>query len=177
MAHAPQPPFEELSSSQQEAVQRAAQWRKTGVAYAIEQGTRPSTIGYILSSNPLAELAWIGEKFLEWSDQDPPLDDILTNVSLYWFTQAYPRSLYPYRAYHKFMEGQPYLSKPTGYSWFAKELSPGIKAGVEKACNLVAYKEHNYGGHFAALECPKELLEDLEEYVQVVWKTDSEASC
>jgi hypothetical protein len=47
---------------------------------------------------------------------------------------------------------------------------------VEKACNLVAYKEHEHGGHFAALECPKELLEDLEEYVQVVWKTGSKAS-
>lgn len=171
MIRVPHPAFVNMNSYEQNAVLRTTEWRKTGVAYAIEQATRPSTIGYVLSSNPLAELAWIGEKFLEWSDQDPPLDDILTNVSLYWFTQAYPRSLHPYRAIFNFLaEDQPYLSKPTGYSWFAYELSPGIKAGVEKVCNLVTYKEHERGGHFAALECPKELLEDLEDYVQTVWK-------
>lgn len=164
MIHAPQPALEDLDSAQEKAVLRATQWRKTGVAYAMEQGTRPSTIGYVLSSSPLAELAWIGEKFLEWSDQDPSLDDILTNVSLYWFTKTYPRSLYPYRAYTS-MEGQPYLTKPTEYPWYAYELSPGIKTELEMICNLITYKEREREGHFAALECPKELLEDLEEYV------------
>lgn len=69
----------------------------TGTAYALEHGTRPGTIGLILASNPLALLAWVGEKFLEWSDHDPSLDTILEAVTLYWLTETFPRAIYTYR--------------------------------------------------------------------------------
>ncbi|PVI04035.1 epoxide hydrolase-like protein [Periconia macrospinosa] len=174
LIRAPIPEFETLASFEQQAVLRANKWRESGTGYGIEHATRPSTIGFVVSSNPLSVLAWIGEKFLEWSDQDPPLDDILTNISLYWFTQAFPRSIHPYRRiFASNRPDQEYISKPTGYSWFGYELFPGIKAGVEKVCNLVSYRQHERGGHFAALERPEELLEDVEEYVQVVWKPKS----
>ena len=123
-------------------------------------------------SNPASR---IGEKFLEWSDQDPPLDDILTNVSLYWFTNGFPRSIYPYRE----MFGQsriqmPYISKPFGFSWFPKEIFPGIESEVKQKGDLVFYRQQkNGGGHFAALEKPQELWADVEEYVQLVWKKRS----
>jgi hypothetical protein len=90
----------------------------TGMAYAMEHATRPSTIGLALSSSPLALLSWfvhlrlalpgvpwvnhtdsarIGEKFLDWSDprQPPSLDTILGMVSLYWFTSCFPQSIGP----------------------------------------------------------------------------------
>ena len=57
-------------------------FQKLASAYAYEQGTRASTIGIVLASNPLALLAWIGEKFLTWTDEDPSLDTILDAVSL-----------------------------------------------------------------------------------------------
>lgn len=59
--------------------------------------TRPSTVSLLLGSNPLATLAWIGEKYLEWSDVDPDLDTILEVASLYWFTESGGKSVYPYR--------------------------------------------------------------------------------
>ncbi|KAH7396477.1 epoxide hydrolase-like protein [Pyrenochaeta sp. MPI-SDFR-AT-0127] len=166
-----QPDLASLNAIEKNALDRAVKWRATGSAYAQEHGTRPSTIGHVLSSNPLALLAWIGEKFLEWTDEDPSLDSILTNVSLYWFTQSFPRSIYPYRQLFgtsgtKFE----YLKKPTGFSFYPYELFPGIKHVLEKNCNLVFYRQHEHGGHFAALEMPQELWDDVEEFVGKVWK-------
>src|SRR4051812_4023337 len=86
-----------LSPLEQDGVKRGKVWQANGTAYSFEHNTRPSTIGLILSSSPLALLAWIGEKFLEWSDESPELDIILESVMLYWLTQSGGRGLYPYR--------------------------------------------------------------------------------
>ena len=87
-------PIDELEKS---CLGNAAEFYSTGVAYALEHGTRTGTIGLALSSSPLALLSWIGEKFLEWTDEDPPLEQILESVSLYWLTDTFPRCIYPYR--------------------------------------------------------------------------------
>jgi hypothetical protein len=86
-----------LSPTESDGLKRWQKWKATGTAYAMEHGTRPSTIGFILSSNPLALLAWIGEKFLDWTDKDPDLDTILTSVSLYWLTKCAHSNLWSYR--------------------------------------------------------------------------------
>ncbi|KAF1851359.1 epoxide hydrolase-like protein [Cucurbitaria berberidis CBS 394.84] len=171
MSVADQPDEKSLSALEKRALDRSVAWRATGTSYALEHSTRPSTIGHVLSSSPLALLAWIGEKFLEWTDEDPSLDTILTNISLYWFTDGFPRSIYPYRALFGPSGNQfGYLPKPTGFSFFPYELVVGTKSGVEKNCNLTFYKQHEHGGHFAALERPKELWEDVEEFVGQTWK-------
>jgi microsomal epoxide hydrolase len=86
-----------VSDHERQGLLYGQKFMRTGTAYALEHATRPSTIGLVLGSNPLALLAWIGEKFLEWSDQDPPLDTILESVTLYWLTETLPRAIYPYR--------------------------------------------------------------------------------
>lgn len=53
-----QPDFNALSALEKRAMESARRWRETGSAYAQEHGTKPSTIGAVLSSNPLALLAW-----------------------------------------------------------------------------------------------------------------------
>lgn len=65
---------------------------------------------------------------------------------------------------------QQHVKKPTGFSFFPYELMPGIKEVIEKSANLVYYKQHERGGHFAALERPKELWGDVEEFVGEAWK-------
>lgn len=113
----------------------------------------------------------IGEKFIEWSDTTPSIDHILTNISLYWFTQGFPRSIYPYRSlFAPDQKQNPFISKPLGFSFFQHELFPGIKGAIEKKANLVTYNQHEKGGHFAALEQPKELFSDVEEFVKKAWK-------
>ena len=92
-------PMESLDDFEKRCLERGTEFQMTGSAYAMEQGTRPSTIGLVLTANPLALLAWIGEKFLTWSDEDPSLDSILESVSLWWFTETMPRSCYPYRRF------------------------------------------------------------------------------
>jgi microsomal epoxide hydrolase len=109
----------------------------------------------------------IGEKFLEWSDETPELSHILTNISLYYFTSSFPTSIYPYRGLGTAME---YVKVPTGVSWFPHELMPCPKYIIEKNSNLVSFKMHEKGGHFAALERPEELWADVEEFVRVAWK-------
>ncbi|KAF7446885.1 epoxide hydrolase protein [Pyrenophora tritici-repentis] len=163
-----------LSNLEKEALARTQAWEPLGMGYAIEHGSRPSTIANVLSSNPLAILAWIGEKFLEWTDEDPSIDEILTNVSLYWFTNCITRSIYTYR--ELFRGGvvnidEPAKSdKPLGISWFQFEFRPIFESVAAKNHNLVFYKQHERGGHFAALERPNELFEDVEAFVSKAWK-------
>lgn len=83
---------------EQAGLERAEWFTKLGSAYALEHATRPSTIGLVLSSSPLALLVWIGEKFLEWSDEPHlPTSTILADVTLYWLTNCASTSLWPYR--------------------------------------------------------------------------------
>lgn len=167
------------------ALEKAAEAVDTGLAFLLEQGTRAATIGLALSSSPLALLSWIGEKFLEWSDEDTPLDKILESVTFYWLTDTFPRCLYHNRGMGRpdekpsiarvsaLMGGSqlklPYVQKPTGYSLFAKEIVPVPKSWAVLSCNLVSYNQHDRGGHFAAMEKPKELLEDIEVYIKKAW--------
>jgi len=65
------------------------------------------------------------------------------------------------------------IKKPTGFSFFPMELAPGPRYKLEQEANLVTYKQHESGGHFAALEKPKELWEDVEEFVAKVWEASS----
>ena len=97
MGMPPGGPGESPTAEEQRALQRAYGFQNTGNAFLLEDGTRTATIGIVLSSSPLALLAWIGEKFLEWSDEDPPLQKILEAVTLYWMTDTISRSLYHHR--------------------------------------------------------------------------------
>jgi pimeloyl-ACP methyl ester carboxylesterase len=165
---------EELSDFEKKVVERAKLWAREGNGYAIEHGTRPATIAFAINSNPLSLLAWIGEKFLEWSDQTPSLDEILTNVSLYWFTNSFPRSIYPYQAsFNKSAEPLPdfpYVVKPLGFSWFMAEIIPGFQSAIAKQGNLVFHRKHVKGGHFAAIERPMDMLQDIEDFTHLVWQ-------
>lgn len=148
-------------------ISRVQQWRGTGMAYALEHASRPSTISAVLSSSPIALLSWIAEKFHEWSDETPSLETILDDVTLWWFTESLPRSIYPYRAI--FARKMPVrIEKPFGFSMFPYEITVGLKSIAEGYGNLVFYRQHEHGGHFAALERPKEFFEDLEEFVGIV---------
>ncbi|KAF2216516.1 hypothetical protein CERZMDRAFT_119933 [Cercospora zeae-maydis SCOH1-5] len=170
-----------MSDAEAAALPRGVRFRDTGFAYALEHGTRTATIGHALSASPLALLAWIGEKFLEWTDEDPPLDAILDSVSLYWFTDTLPRCIYPYRGLTggderpriSAVSGRGrrvlYVEKPSGYSFFPKELSPMPISWVATSANLVFSNAHEGGGHFAAMEKPKELLADVEAWAKKAW--------
>ncbi|EMC97765.1 hypothetical protein BAUCODRAFT_31760 [Baudoinia panamericana UAMH 10762] len=187
------PPPENASSLPMDALEakalkRGEAFMYEGNAYMREHATRTATIGLALSASPLALLAWIGEKFLEWTDEDPSVDEILTSVSLYWLTDTFPRCIYPYRGPPQKDRPRPeHISKPSGYSFFHMELAPTPKSWAETYANIVTYNQHSKGGHFAvghtervspkvdanshqAMEQPEALLSDVEEWVKKVWK-------
>lgn len=115
------------------------------MAYALEHGTRPATIGLVLSSSPLALLAWIGEKHLEWSDTDDiPLDKILSMITLYWFTSSISRCIWPYRSLvlGRGGSGQISTTKPMGYSAF-RDITVLPKAWSKYYPNMKFRKAHD----------------------------------
>jgi len=161
-------PDDKISEAEKKGLDRMDEFMEVGRAYAIEHETRPSTIGLVLSSSPIAQLAWIGEKFLAWSDPSttPSLNTILADITLYWLTECYPTSIYAYREAKSVL----CVDKPMGYSWFPYELAPIPRAWAEKTGKMVFFRAHEKGGHFAALERPEALWEDVEEWVKAAWK-------
>ncbi|CVK98882.1 related to epoxide hydrolase [Fusarium mangiferae] len=159
---------------EREGLKRAEWFTKFGSAYALLHAIKPATIGLALSASPVPLLAWIGEKFLDWTDDDLPLDAVLESVSLYWLTQCFSTSLWPYR--QLFTPGNIgahenpvwHINKPLGMSWFPKEIAPVPEAWTATTGDLVLFKKHNKGGHFAAMEHPDVLLADLEEFIDIV---------
>jgi microsomal epoxide hydrolase len=103
----------------------------------------------------------VGEKLQAWTAETPSVEELLDSVTLYWLTEP------------TFFHNEPslYIKKPMGYSWHPKELAPVPKAWVATSGNLVWYKEHSEGGHFAAWEVPKVFVDDLESFVKEVWPT------
>ncbi|KAF7365286.1 putative epoxide hydrolase [Mycena venus] len=166
-----------LTASDNDILERRDWFLRSASAYAFEHATRPSTLSFVLSSSPLALLAWIGEKFMDWTDEDPPMTTILESVSLYWFTDTISTSFYPYRnttpvdKNHIDLSNNPkwHITKPFGYSAFPKEILQSPRRWIETTGKLDFYREHDKGGHFAAIERPETLLKDLEDFVSQVW--------
>lgn len=92
-------PESSVTHLEKEGVEKGSAWMKTGVAYQAIHATRSSTIDLVLSTNSVALLAWIGEKYLSWSDELLPIDTILEAVSLYWFSpNNFSNTIYTYRS-------------------------------------------------------------------------------
>ena len=131
--------------------------------YSTQQSTRPQTLGYGLVDSPVAQCAWIMEKFWAWTDCDGlpesavSRDELLDNVMLYWLPAAGASSARLY--WESFLSARgsklPPVSLPTGCSLFAKELSRPPREWAEaRYTNLVYWNEVPKGGHFAAFEQP-----------------------
>ena len=144
-------PMDGVSQVEMAGLARAQTWLQSGSAYAQEHATRPGTIGLVLSSSPLALLAWIGEKYLEWTDEDPSTEEVLRTVTLYWLTDTFPRAIYPYRAFfgskaraNKLPNDlETYCKKPMGYSYFPMDLMPTPIVWAKIRGNLVWSRRHD----------------------------------
>lgn len=164
---------EKMTQEEKDCMAKAQIFIAKDYAAAAMQATRSSTVGLVLGSSPLALLAWVGEKMIDWADEALSLGKILEGVTLYWMTDVMARGIWHSRELlpEKMPLLLPYVEKPCGYSLFAKELVPVPKTWAEKSCNLVFFNKHERGGHFAAMERSQELLADVEEYVRRAWKT------
>src|SRR5438105_7878549 len=158
------------ASNDEEAkyLRHLAHWLKEETGYQWIQGTKPQTLAYGLTDSPAGLAAWIAEKFRTWSDTEIRRDDLLTNISLYWFTGAIGSSFWPYYArMHSawpIPEGKT-VDVPTGYAAFPKEiLSPPRSLAEKTYTNIRRWTTMPRGGHFAALEQPEALAREITEF-------------
>lgn len=147
------------------------------VGYQQIQGTKPQTLGYALNDSPAGLAAWITEKFHGWTDipQDErgniyekfTMDELLTNVSVYWFTETITSSM---RIYYENRNapriGGPlgFISVPTGGAVFPAEIYVTPRGWAERSYNIVRWTVMPRGGHFAAMEEPELLIEDVRAF-------------
>jgi pimeloyl-ACP methyl ester carboxylesterase len=171
-------PFEEVSQEEQATftdaekarVERYHNYMKDGNGYFQIQATRPQTIAYALSDSPVGQLAWIVEKFKEWTFPSAEMpeaaidrDDILTNVMLYWLTGTGASSAHMY--YEMMHSGSWHTepaTTPTGVAVFAEDIA--IRRYAEYNNNIVHWSEFERGGHFAAMEAPDLFIGDVQAF-------------
>ncbi|MFC4592246.1 epoxide hydrolase family protein [Sphaerisporangium corydalis] len=149
-------------------------WAYEEGAFAHQQRTRPLTLAQGLSDSPSGLLAWILEKYRAWSDCDGDLatrfsdDFLLTQASLYWFTNTISTSFVPY-----YESGQGLVPKlervevPTALALFPANLGVVAPRGfVERKYHLTRYTHLPRGGHFPAHEEPELLAGDITAFFQ-----------
>jgi microsomal epoxide hydrolase len=146
---------------------------KEETGYQWIQGTRPQTLAFGLTDSPAGLAAWILEKFQRWTDcgGDPrnavPLDTMLANISLYWFTGAIGSSFWPYyaRMHSPWPIRDGSIDVPAGYVQFPREiLRPPRSIAARVYTDLRRWTVAPRGGHFAALEQPDVLLEEIRAF-------------
>ncbi|MFF4688056.1 epoxide hydrolase family protein [Streptomyces sp. NPDC001307] len=150
-------------------------WSRDGAGYASLQSTRPHTLGYALTDSPVGQLAWIVEKFREWTDCEELPEDavdrdrLLTNVMLYWLTGTAGSSarIYYERAHvtgdRAWQPAEP-STAPTAVAVFPADPQIPLRHKAERTENLVRWTEFDRGGHFAALEEPDLLIDDVRAF-------------
>ncbi len=150
-----------------------AQWSAQEGAYAALQGTKPQTLSFSLTDSPIGLAAWMTEKFRSWTDCDGdlesviPLDDLLTDISLYWFGDSLAGSLRLYKENRlrplTFDQGER-VEPPLGVSVFPREIAMPPRSWVERVFDVHRWTEMPAGGHFAALEKPDLLAAEMRAF-------------
>jgi microsomal epoxide hydrolase len=163
----------ELTESEIGDLTAAGEFMTRGSAYQEIQGKNPQTLGYGLTDSPAGLAGWIVEKFYAWTDNDGSPDDavtrdqLLTNLTVYWVTKTINSSVRLYcesQRTDRFGPVGEYISTPTAAAVFPKEMFRVPKAYAESRFNLVRYTRFDRGGHFAALEEPDLLVQDVQNF-------------
>jgi epoxide hydrolase len=142
-------------------LERMNAFRRDGSGYLAIQNSRPQTIGYGLVDSPLLQLAWIAEKVHDWTDLPVDRDQLLTTVSLYWFTGSGVTAAHTlYEQAHSSDWGAP-PAVPQGFAVFGAD---GTVRRLVPAPPGAHWTEFPRGRHFPAMEAPAELAADLRAF-------------
>ena len=168
------PPEEAVALGDDERADLAAlaAFRREESGYAIEQQTKPHTVGAGLEDSPAGLLAWIVEKFRTWSDCDGDVerrftkDQLLDNVMLYWLTgtaHSAGRLYYEAEQTGTFLADRK-VEVPVGVAAFPAEIIRPPRRWAEPRYDLRHWTEMPRGGHFAAFEEPQLLVDDVRKF-------------
>jgi len=167
---------DELSDAEKKFLQAGREWQMKEGAYALLQSTRPQSLAYAVNDSPIGLAGWIIEKFFAWSDNKGSLDNVfskdelLTNLTIYWVTQTAGSS---FRIYYETMQdlitsrgvcGQ--LDIPTAVAIFPRDTVPAPREFAERIFRIQRWTIMPEGGHFAAMEKPHLLADDVIQFVK-----------
>lgn len=143
--------------------------------YQQIQSTKPLTLGYALNDSPVGLAAWIVEKFRAWSDSGGNVesrfskDELLTNIMIYWVTESAPSSIRLYYENRVDPGSTARVDVPFACAKFPGEVFANVpRKWVEAQYNLIQYTEMTAGGHFAALEEPVQLVDDIRKFFRLL---------
>ncbi|MGS1002090.1 epoxide hydrolase family protein [Burkholderia glumae] len=166
-----------VTGAEQAYLDTAAAWSASEGAYAAEQATRPQTLAYAMTDSPLGLAAWMVEKFRAWSDCDGELervftlDALLTGISIYWFGGMLDASFRIYkenRARPLAFHAQERVLPPLGMAAFPRELPTPPRSWLERVFEVRRWTAMPRGGHFAALEQPALLVEEIRAFFRLL---------
>jgi pimeloyl-ACP methyl ester carboxylesterase len=170
-------PLDGVQPDEMEALGALADFREKETGYQQIQGTKPQTLAYGLTDSPAGLAGWILEKFRTWSDCDGDVysrftrDELLTNIMIYWVTGTINASTRMYcetLRSNRFRPGQEKVLVPTAVARFPKELFRPPLAWAEAAFNIQQWTAMPRGGHFAAMEEPELLVEDIRNFFRTI---------
>lgn len=167
-------PFEGVPDWEIKRMNDREEAMKNHWAYADIQGTRPQTLGYGLNDSPVGLAAWITDKWYVWSDHDGHIenaftkDQLLTNIMIYWTTGTINSSTRIYYETRRDNWRRGRVEVPTAAAIFPQEIRLPIRKWVEAGYNLQQWTEMPQGGHFAAVEEPELLVEDLRKFFRTL---------
>lgn len=162
-----------LTAAEQELMAQREAWLQAEGGYSHIQGTKPQTLSYGLNDSPVGLAGWIVEKYRTWSDCHGDVesrftkDELLTTITIYWVTQTINSStrLYYETLRHPWnMQQGERITVPTGVAVFPHEISRPPREWGERSFNIQRWTEMSSGGHFAALEEPDVLVEDVRAF-------------
>jgi pimeloyl-ACP methyl ester carboxylesterase len=168
-----------LSEAEQKYLNDSQSWSMQEGAYAMVQMTKPQTLAYELNDSPVGLAAWIVDRFRVWSDCDGDLersyskDELLTNIMIYWVTETINSSIRGYyeEAHTPSLQSRQRIDVPAGLAIFLKDFPPDLpppRELAERSLNVQRWTEMPHGGHFAALEEPELLAEDIRAFFRTL---------
>ena len=162
-----------VTDAEQALITQRDKWFADEGGYNHIQGTKPQTLAYGLNDSPVGLAAWIVEKYRTWSDcggdveKSYTKDELLTIVTIYWVTQTISSSTRMYFENQKnlwTMEKDQKVPAPAGMAMFPQEISKPPREWGERSYNVRRWTELTSGGHFAALEEPQQLAEEVRSF-------------
>ncbi|MDR6804866.1 pimeloyl-ACP methyl ester carboxylesterase [Dyadobacter sp. BE34] len=177
-----------FTDAEKAVLERMKRYKKEGTAYLEIQATRPDTIGIALSDSPVGQLAWMVEKYKEWTDHDKDLpedaigmDLMLTNVSLYWFNQLGASSAailsenmsmaFDWGGTQEASQWAP-PKVPSAMACFGKKEEESL---LKKLTSFMGEPDrwsfYESGCHFPAMEVPDLLVEDIRQFFAAILRS------
>ena len=169
--------LENPTEQEQSALAALGHYDRWDSGYSKQQSTRPQTLGYGLGDSPVGQAAWIAEKMWAWTDNDGHPEDALTrdqildNISIYWFTASGASSarLYWESFGTAFTGADNTVKLPTGISSYPKEIVRPPRSWAEKRyTNIQYWNDLDKGGHFAAFEQPELFIKEMRAWQRAI---------